>query len=255
MVAGLNKFREYFRNYPGNYIVIGGTACNIIIGKAGLIPRVTKDIDLILIVEALSKEFVSEFWNFIRDGQYQKKEKDPEQRKYYRFEGPLNQEFPKQVELFSRKPDIIELYGSPHLTPVPIDGDLSSLSAILLNDEYYHFTLEHSTRKDEVHLANIEGLICLKAKAFLEMTARKNAGKEVSQKQIDKHKNDVFRLSVLLSPSDSIELPAKLKTDMQTFLESVKNDLPYEAIFKESGAGKIDVNDLLKRLINALNIG
>ncbi|MCK9205020.1 MAG: hypothetical protein M0P58_11385 [Bacteroidales bacterium] len=191
MVAGLNKFREYFRNYPGNYIVIGGTACDIIIGEAGLIPRVTRDIDLILIVEAISREFVSEFWNFIREGNYQKKEKDPDKRKYYRFEDPLSPGFPKQVELFFRKPDIIELHGSPHLTPVPIDGDLSSLSAILLNDDYYNFTLEHTARQDEVHLANIEALICLKAKAFLDMTARKNAGEEVSQKQIDKHKNDV----------------------------------------------------------------
>lgn len=30
MVIGIDKFREYFKDYAGNYIIIGGTACDII---------------------------------------------------------------------------------------------------------------------------------------------------------------------------------------------------------------------------------
>ena len=37
---------------PDNYVIIGGTACDIIIEDAGLTTRVTKDIDMILVVEA-----------------------------------------------------------------------------------------------------------------------------------------------------------------------------------------------------------
>jgi hypothetical protein len=40
---------------------------------------------------------------------------------------------------FSRKSDIINLPENAVLTPLSIDDDISSLSAILLNDEYYEF--------------------------------------------------------------------------------------------------------------------
>jgi len=30
MVVGINKFKEYFKDYPGNYVIIGGTGCDII---------------------------------------------------------------------------------------------------------------------------------------------------------------------------------------------------------------------------------
>jgi hypothetical protein len=51
MVVGLDKFKEHFRDFPGSYVIIGGTACDIVIGATGLTPRVTKDIDIILIIE------------------------------------------------------------------------------------------------------------------------------------------------------------------------------------------------------------
>lgn len=254
MVTGLDKFREHFRNFSGNYIVIGGTACDIIIGEAGLLPRVTKDIDCVIIAEALSTEFVSEFWKFIKDGQYRIKEKEAKHKNFYRFKDPVKPGFPKQVELFSRKPDLIDLHGSPYLTPVPAEDDLSSLSAILLNDEYYGYTLNHSSVYEGVHHAKIEALICLKAKAFLELTERKKAGRKVDQKQIDKHRNDIFRLGLLLSPVHSFELPELLKTDMTEFLESIKGNLPPGSIFKEMGAGDVNVKDLLTALMTAFKV-
>ena len=42
MVIGIDKFREYFKDFPDSYVIIGGTACDIIIGAAGLTPRATK---------------------------------------------------------------------------------------------------------------------------------------------------------------------------------------------------------------------
>ncbi len=35
MVRGLDIFKKYFEQYPGNYVIIGGTACDIIIDEAG----------------------------------------------------------------------------------------------------------------------------------------------------------------------------------------------------------------------------
>lgn len=159
MVRGLDIFKKYFEQHPGSYVIIGGTACDIIIDAAGFVPRATKDIDIILVVEALSSDFVKQFWQFINDGRYQQREKSKDEREYYRFIKPENTDFPHQIELFSRTPDVIVLEGQAHLTPIPVDDDLSSLSAILLNDEYYNYIIEHSQVEDGLHHANIEALI------------------------------------------------------------------------------------------------
>ena len=53
MVKGIEKFKEHFGKYQDNYVIIGGTACEVHEDAAGQKPRATKDIDMILIVEAL----------------------------------------------------------------------------------------------------------------------------------------------------------------------------------------------------------
>lgn len=254
MVKGLDKFKEYFKYFPGSYVIIGGTACDIIIGAAGLTPRATKDIDIILIVEALTPAFVRHFWEFIKDGNYEKREKSTEERKYYRFLKPVNTDFPHQIELFSRKPDILDLEGELHLTPIPVDDDLSSLSAILLNDVYYRFTIAHCIIEDDLNRANTEALICLKAKAFLDMQARKDKGEKVDERHIRKHKADVFRLVLFLTPETAFSLPGSIKTDLQLFVNNIKNNLPDPAIFKEMGAGNVDTIALLNQLVKNFDL-
>lgn len=254
MVRGIEKFKEYFKNYVGNYVIIGGTACDIILDDAGLNPRATKDIDIILIVEALNAEFVQQFWGFIKAGNYEKQEKSPDDRKYYRFIKPENTEFPFQIELFSRTPDILDLKEGSHLTPIPIDDDLSSLSAILLNESYYGFTIDHSRIEDDINIANTEALICLKAKAFLDMLKRKENKEKVSEKEIKKHKNDIFRMAATLAENDIFELPEEIKTDIKSFADKVKNELPGKAIFKEMGLENTEAENLYKQLLKNFNL-
>jgi hypothetical protein len=248
MVVGIEKFREYFKDYSGSYIVIGGTACDIIIDAAQLIPRATRDIDIVLVIEALSREFVQQFWKFINDGEYAVKEINEAERQYYRFKNPKNKDFPYQLELFSRIPDVLDIKEGSRLTPVPVDDDLSSLSAILLNEDYYKFTLEHSTLDDEVHRANTEALICLKAKAFLDLRERKEKGEKIDDKNIKKHKNDVFRMALLLGEGDRFDLPGNIKKDMSSFTEVVKSNLPDKGLFKEMGVSNIDIEKLFTQL-------
>ena len=85
MVKGLDVFEKYFKDHAGSYVIIGGTACDMIIEDAGFSPRATKDIDVILVVEAMTPEFVKQFWQFIQDGKYERNEKSADERKYYRF--------------------------------------------------------------------------------------------------------------------------------------------------------------------------
>lgn len=65
MVRGVNKFKEYFINYTGQYTFIGGAACDIILGHLGEDFRATKDIDMVLILEELQEDFVITFIQFI----------------------------------------------------------------------------------------------------------------------------------------------------------------------------------------------
>ncbi len=254
MVRGLEIFRKHFNEFTDNYVIIGGTACDIIIDNIGLTPRATKDIDIILVIEALSPEFVAHFWEFIKQGNYDVKEKSEEDRKYYRFQKPQVEEFPFQIELFSRIPDLLDLDQGTHLTPIPVDTEISSLSAILMDDDYYNFTIQHSQLDNGIHLANTEALIGLKAKAFLDYKTRKENGEQIDEKQLRKHKMDIFRLLLLLTPEDNFTIAESIKSDIANFVEVVKDDLPDKQIFKEMGAGNVDVKELFGLLIMAFNL-
>ena len=254
MVRGIQVFRQYFEAFPGNYIVIGGTACDIIISDATLTPRATKDIDIVLVVEAMSDDFGSRFWEFIKDGNYEKIEQNPDERKYYRFSKPANIEYPLQLELFSRKPDVIKPIEGIHITPIPMGEGISSLSAILLDDFYYKYITEHCTLQDGLMLANPEALICFKAVAWLEMTERKRQGEKIDDNNIKKHKTDIFRLAAMLAPSDSFILPSSIKSDMQHFVDAIKAELPDKVIFRNMGLGNLDVNDVYAQLCKNFNL-
>lgn len=77
-----------------------------------------------MVVEALSADFVKQFWQFVHDGNYERKEKSEDERKYYRFIKPEKADFPYQIELFSRNPDLMDLDDGTHLTPIPVDDGL-----------------------------------------------------------------------------------------------------------------------------------
>ncbi len=251
MVRGINIFEKYFGSYPENYIIIGGTACDIRMEEAGFNPRATKDIDLILVVEALNSEFVKHFWKFIQDGNYERQEKSNDDRKYYRFMKPEDKNFPFQIELFSRTPDNIDLEEPAHLTPIPVDDDLSSLSAILMSDDYYNYLREHSSIENKIHLANLEALICLKAKAFLEINERIAAGEKEDTKHLKKHKNDVFKLAAMLPGNSEFELPESIKEHLNEFLVVINNTLPEKIIYKEMGLPTLNSERIINQLIKS----
>jgi hypothetical protein len=254
MVRGLEIFRQHFKDFTDNYVIIGGTACDIIIDNIGLTPRATKDIDIILVIEALSPEFVAHFWEFVKQGDYDVREKSKNDRKYYRFQKPQVEEFPFQIELFSRIPDLLDLDEGAHLTPIPVDTEISSLSAILMDDDYYNFTIKHSQFDNGIHLANTEALIGLKAKAFLDYKTRKENGEKIDEKQLRKHKMDIFRLLLLLTPEDNFTIAESIKSDIANFVEVIKDDLPDKQIFKEMGAGNVDVKELYGLLISSFKL-
>ncbi len=57
MVRGIESFRKWFQGYEEQYAIIGGTACDLLMTDEGLDFRATKDIDLVLIIEAVDADF------------------------------------------------------------------------------------------------------------------------------------------------------------------------------------------------------
>ena len=103
MVKGLDIFHEYFSEYTNQYVLIGGAACSISFEEQELdFGRTTKDLDMVLIVEAQTKEFGDRFWQFITDGGYRSKARSNEKPQFYRFDKPVDGRFPKMIELFAR---------------------------------------------------------------------------------------------------------------------------------------------------------
>ena len=70
MVKGLEIFEKYFAEYTDQYVLIGGAACDIIFSKNDAQFRATRDLDMVLIIEALKPEFVEQFWRFVIDADY-----------------------------------------------------------------------------------------------------------------------------------------------------------------------------------------
>ena len=65
MVEGLDTFQKCFADYEEQYVLIGGAACDILFESNEVNFRATRDLDMVLIVEALTPEFGEKFWKFI----------------------------------------------------------------------------------------------------------------------------------------------------------------------------------------------
>ncbi len=213
-------------------------------------PRATKDLDLVLVVEALTPDFGLRLWDFIKAANYGHRSQGGNEFKheYYRFTNPQDKTYPKQIELFARYTGILNLPPDAHIEPISVGEDLSSLSVILMDDNYYAFTIEHSRNIDDIHVASPEALICLKAKAYTEMLDRKAEGKLVDSRDIEKHKKDIFRLIAMLPQDSHFTLPEKMKNDMNDFYQRV-GELSNPDFFKNAGLRGLNAERLLE-LIN-----
>ena len=225
MVRGLDVFREYFAGHAEQFVLIGGTAASLAMGEVGLEFRATKDLDIVLHIEALDSAFGEVFWKFVEEGHYEiRQASDPDKPVFYRFQKPADERYPVMLELFCRAPDGMKLAEGSHLTPIPIDEAVASLSAILLDDAYYEFILAGRKVADGLPWVGEDRLIPLKASAWLDLNERHAKGERVDAKNIRKHANDVMRLSQLLAPEVRIPVAARIAEDLNRFLDGIAAD-------------------------------
>ena len=149
------------------------------------------------------------------------------------------------LELFSRSPDVLQIAESSHLTPLPMEEQVSSLSAILMDVDYYGFIRSAVEEINGLPIVGPTGLIPLKARAWLDLTERKAKGEAVDSRDIKKHKNDVFRLYQIVDPEAKLDVPDRVRTDMTTFVTRVASE---GVDLKALGMPKADLESILADL-------
>lgn len=213
MVKGIDVFLDYFREYADQYVLIGGAACSVSFEEQDInFGRTTKDLDIVLIVEAQTKEFGERFWQFIKDGKYRIRAKSNGEPQFYRFDKPEDSNFPKMIELFSRTNYILKEENG--MTPIHIDDSVSSLSAILLNDAYYQLLMEGREVIMGISVLKPEWIIPFKAKAWLDLREKQN----IDSSDIKKHRNDIIRIASELVLQKCM-FPLEVHRDMEVFLK------------------------------------
>jgi hypothetical protein len=253
MVKGLDRFREAFKGFEAQYVLIGGTAAAKTMEDFGLEFRATKDLDVVLVVEALTPEFGSAFWAFIGQGGYEIREASATGKPcFYRFQKPKDDTYPAMIELFARAPDALRPIANGNLTPIPVGEDMSSLSAILLDDSYYTFILEGRHEAQGLAWVAEDRLIPLKAIAWLELGERKAKGAQIDSANVKKHVNDVLRLSQLLTAETSIPLTGRVLEDMRRFISTARTDRTIAPAAIRAGSS---LEDILNRITTAYNLG
>jgi len=223
-VRGLDLFSERFADFRDAFVLIGGAACDLWFSDQNLAFRTTRDLDIVLILDRLTPEFVDRFREFVQEGAYNEKlRNDDGPPVLYRFAKPGKDEYPYMIELFCRAAPELDLDPDQQLIPVRME-DARSLSAILLHDSYYQFLLDHCRESRGIVAADAAALIPLKVRAWLDLTERKTAGEQVKENDIKKHRNDVFRLAITLPGEPDNPLPDELAHDVDRFLKSFPPD-------------------------------
>jgi len=200
--------------------------------EAGLPFRATKDLDIVLCIEALDGEFVQAFWQFVSLGRYQHRQRSTGERQYYRFSHPEDDTYPSVIELFSRRSDALEGLSGQHLIPIPLEDEGYYLSAILLEDECYEFILAGKEEVDGLPVVAPDHLIPLKAFAWLDLRDKRDSGVQIQDGHIRKHLRDIFRLYQLLTPETSLPLTGSMRAMFLRFLA-------------ESEIGMVDLSDIM----------
>ena len=115
----------------------------------------------------------------------------------------------------------------------------------MLDDNYYKLMLDGRRVADGISVLDAEYLILFKAKAWLDLAKRKEAGEHVNERDLRKHKNDVFRLYAIADPEARIELSEPVANDMDAFLQAMSGE---QIVLRDLGITGITVEEIFDSL-------
>jgi hypothetical protein len=226
MVNGLQRFIEYFNDYQDQYVIIGGYACTLHYYEKGISFRQTHDLDIVLIIEKMTSEYYTKLWNYLEEGGYVSELQTSQNHHYYRFATTNNKDYPRIIELLSRKAFELDAILSQHITPIHIDEKIRSLSAIVLDDDYYHLIRMNQVLIRGISVLSIEFIVILKIKAYLDLRELREKGVDIKSSQIRKHRTDVLRIVreiVLIEVFEQIGI--SIKNDILIYIRIIQKEM------------------------------
>jgi hypothetical protein len=246
----LKGFCEFLVEAKDDYILIGGNACRVQFEKNGAQFRATKDIDAVLVLgEEVSPVLTDLLWRYLKQHEYKgKKFVDGAHvgGHSYRFtvtaEKSNENGCPKEIELFCREPDAVELNDGQHIVPIETEEPLSDLSAILMDDVLYDHLLQSTEDFDGLlRLATVECLIVLKAKAWLGNRELLEQG-SVREENVHKHAVDICRLLEIVN--DEFFVPEALFNTVIEVAELFEQEEERQKLAKFSKLDELAISPL-----------
>ncbi len=208
-----------------------------------------------MILSHPSVRMASKIIEYVRQADYQIRQSLLGKPRYYRFIKPESDEFPHMLEIFAANSEGLDLSAEQNIIPIRSD-DGHRLSAILLDDEYFDLVKTNAIVSAEGdRIINHIGNICLKAKAFREMSERKKLGLSVDASDLDKHRNDVLKLALTLRKADRFPLSGIPLADLKSVRVALSQLNPEQVsgILHEYGGQKLE--HILKRMKNVFIVG
>ena len=130
------------------------------------------------------------------------------------------------LEFFSCAEGSFKFHEDQHIIPVTTVDGAKSLSAILLDDEYFTVIQRNVVEKDGIFVISEMTLIPFKAKAYLEIKER---GED--SKNWKKHRGDIINLAVnFLTEESREELSGGVRDHFVLFMSDLRKELTGDII-------------------------
>jgi len=255
MLTGFDKFKEIMHNYSNQFVVIGGTACEVALENTGITRRATRDIDMMVIIEQLSADFITQLWEFFKAGGYKPSRRTNKSGKtvyaFYRFEHPSQSDYPAKIEILAHHAEYIFGDNEVHIEPIMEDESSYSLSAIIMDDDIYQFTINHWNDFNGIRMASPTALVCLKARAYLNLLQDREEGKQINTDDIKKHRRDVLMLLETGKVEDTI-VPTSIYQTIQDFVTAMR-EIPTSDLAKSINVAEIAIEEYLTLLLTTFS--
>ena len=85
----------------------------------------------------------------------------------------------------------------------------------------------------------------------MDLARRRADGESIDSRKVNKHKRDVFRLTAMLGAEERFAVPAELLSDVRTFAEMVRTNMPNSDALKAMGIHGAGAEEVLERMLVA----